>query len=508
MKQEHSIEERLARAIELEKQARETLALAQEKELQAERILKQAEEKLRQAEDWMRRGPLEGPSDEELTRLAFEDHLTGLPNHNTMLRQVDFNVKQVVRYGRSTALLAIDVDRFRLLNETMGFAAGDALLIQLAERLRREMRDSDLLARRCEDEFLLLLSHLGESGEKNTHYDEVATKARQVADRLVESLQCPFSIKGHPLHISISIGISTAPGDATTSEELMEHADAALYSAKEMGGGRVEVYNRELQDRLTRRLTLENQLASGLRSKEFRLHYQPIYLLESREPVGVEALLRWENPLRGMVAPGEFLQVTEETGLIVPLGRWVLARACRQLAEWKQMGFELYVNVNLTARQLLTADLCQEILATLDRENLSGPDLVLDVTEKTFAMDDRIRSVLEELGKHGIRVAIDDFGTGSTNLPKMRLGRTRILKLDSGFVAGIPGQRQSLSVCVAAIQLASSLNMESLAEGIETEQQFRYLCNNGCRLGQGHYLCPPLEASELPRALTQRPGRA
>ncbi|MGE0488759.1 MAG: putative bifunctional diguanylate cyclase/phosphodiesterase [Vulcanimicrobiota bacterium] len=502
---EQSIEARLAQAIELEQRAQEKLMAAEAKESAARMTLLEAEEKLRQADEKL--ALLPSPErQEELARLAFEDELTGLPNHNTMVRQIDFNIKQVVRYGRSTALLAIDLDRFRLLNETLGFSAGDGLLIQVAERLRAQMRVSDVLARRGEDEFLLLLSHLGDTDEEITkpELDQVSSRAEHVATRLMEKLREPFSIKGQPLHVSVSIGISLAPGDASSADELLEHADAALYSAKELGGGRIEIYSRELQERLTRRLTLENQLASALRAGEFFLHYQPIYLLDSREVVGVEALIRWEHPLRGTLGPAEFLQVSEETGLIIPLGRWILQEACRQLATWRSMGFDLYLDINLSPRQLLTADISNDILATLQRHMLVGRDLVLDVSEKTFMMDERIRVVLEELGRSGVRTAIDDFGTGVSNLPSMKLGRTKVLKLHSTFVSGIPNNRRDLSVCVAAIQLAASLNMESLAEGIETQEQFQFLWNNGCRLGQGYYLSAPVAPSAIPALLRSR----
>lgn len=449
----------------------EKLALAEERMRQAQELMARAEELMARAEATQKQ--------------ASEDQLTGLPNLNGLRQVLDFSLQQAHRYGRMTALLAIDLDRFRIINEALGFKAGDELLVLVADRLRTTVRDSDMLARKGEDEFLLLLSELNQPEQSEL-----------VAQRVIDLLVEPFTVQGQPLHVGASIGISLSL-HASTTQEMLEHADASLYSAKEKGGGNCCVYSEGLQQRLRRRLLLENQLHQALEQNQFRLLYLPIVDLTTREVVGVEALLRWHNETLGSVEPSEFLPVAEESGLIVPIGDWVLRECCRRMKAWKQAGVDVFVDVNLSRRQLLHADMATSFLQTVKEAQLDGRDVVVDVSEDHYTGDPIVRSVLTDLGQGGVRVAIDDFGTGLSSLKSIRLSQTKILKLDSTFVAGIPQNRQSLSICIAVIRLADSLNMRSLAEGIETEKQFDYLRKNECHLGQGFFFSRPIPAEEV-----------
>ena len=462
----------------------EKLALAEERLQQADERFRQAEELMLQAQEILARTQAR---DEEAQRLAYVDQLTGLPNLNHVRQVLDFNLKQAHRYERTSALLSIDLDRFRIINEALGFKTGDELLVLVAERLQGIVRESDLLARRGEDEFLLLLSELHESSQ-----------AELVARRVLELLHDePFVVQGQPLHVGASLGISLCPDDAKSTQEMLEHADASLYCAKEQGRGRFQVYSEGLQQQLRRRLVVENCLFEALERSELSLLYHPIVDLTSREVVGVEALLRWTHPELGEVSPGEFLPVAEESALIVPIGDWVLRESCRQLKAWKELGLDMFIDVNLSRRQLLHADMASAFLRVLEEAQLDGRDIVVDVSEDHYTSDPRVRSVLADLGLGGVRIAIDDFGTGLSSLKTIRLSQTKILKLDSTFVAGIPGNRQYLSICVAVIRLAESLNMRSLAEGIENEKQFEYLRKNECHLGQGFYFCQPMPAEQV-----------
>ncbi|GMU52428.1 MAG: hypothetical protein AMXMBFR33_15740 [Candidatus Xenobia bacterium] len=485
---------------------------------QLERELMQALESLQQAE--RRITQLEERShhaevvDEETHKLAFEDPLTGLPNLNIVRQYVEMNLKQVFRYHRAAALLVVDLDRFRVINDALGFGTGDELLRQVAERLKTAVRDSDILGRKGEDEFVILLTQIDEelSQEpelKDRQRQQLGERARHVAERVAEVLAPPFELQGQKVHLFASVGVSLCPGDAETPMQLFEHADVALSYAKEQGRGRSLVFSPELQELRMQKLLLENQLRLAHTEKQFVLHYQPIVELSSRNVVGVEALLRWQHPQIGMLGPRDFLHVLEETGLIIPLGDWVLKESTRQLRAWGDQGFDLFLTVNLSPRQLLQADLIPMLLDVLGQNQIEPRHLVVEIAESAATTMDpeRMSRVLTDLGEAGVRVAIDDFGTGLTSMKTLRLEHTRLLKLDRTFVAGIPGERASMSVCMATIRLAASLNMKSLAEGVETERQCNYLTKNECDLGQGFFFSPPLAAEEIPDLIRQgKPG--
>lgn len=490
----------------------------QQRVIQLERELKQALESLQAAENRIQsleeRTHHADVVDQETHKLAFEDHLTGLPNLNILRQYVDMNLKQVFRYHRAAALLVIDLDRFRVINDALGFGAGDELLRQVAERLKSTIRDSDILGRKGEDEFCILLTQIDEevTADQALHdrqRAQLGDRARHVASRVAEVLGPPFEVQGQRIHVFASVGVSLCPGDAENAQQLFEHADVALSYAKEQGRSRAQVFSPELQELRMQKLVLENQVRLAHADGQFLLHYQPIVELSSRNIVGVEALLRWNHPQIGLLHPRDFLAVLEETGLIIPLGEWVLKEGTRQLSEWTSLGLELFVTMNFSPRQLLQADLIPNLLNVLGENKIEPRQLVVEIAESTATTMDpeRMSRVLNELGEVGVRVAIDDFGTGLTSMKTLRLEHTRLLKLDRTFVAGIPAERASMSVCLATIRLAATLNMKSLAEGVETERQCNYLSKNECDLGQGFFFSPPVSAAEIPELVRKgKPG--
>lgn len=486
--------------------------------VQLERELKQALESLRAAETRIQsleeRSQHADVVDQETHKLAFEDPLTGLPNLNILRQYVDMNLKQVFRYHRAAALLVVDLDRFRVINDALGFQAGDNLLRQVAERLKSVVRESDILGRKGEDEFCILLTQIDEDLSQDPDLRErqratLGDRARHVAQRVAEVLAPPFELQEQKVHVFASVGVSLCPGDAENAQELFEHADVALSYAKDQGRSRAQLFSPELQELRMQRLVLENQVRVAAAEHQFILHYQPIVELSSRNIVGLEALLRWNHPQIGLLHPRDFLPVLEDTGLIIPLGEWVLKESTRQLGVWTAEGFDLFMTINFSPRQLLQADLIPYLMDVLGESKIEPRHLVVEIAESaTTTMDpERMSRVLNDLGSAGVRVAIDDFGTGLTSMKTLRLEHTRILKVDRTFVAGIPTERASMSVCLATVRLAATLNMKSLAEGVETERQCNYLTKNECDLGQGFFFSPPLPAEEIPELIRKgKPG--
>ncbi len=501
-------EQLLSQAQQLMAQAEAKMKAAEEKMAQAEAKLQEADEIYREAlgllRDRYHKFIGKQLDKEEPPSLSHYDGLTKLPTPYSLRQYLEFTIKYITRHKRSAALLAIHLEGIKTINEAIGFRAGDELLIKVAQRLQKTFRQSDIIARSREDRFLVLLSDLSVEGDEHLKKDELhdllITRAESAAARVHNILDQPFTLQGQQIHIAANIGISLSPGDAETATDMMEHAEVAASYAREGGRGSTRFYDDEIRLELRHRLNLENDLQIALRQNQFYLLYQPVVELESRNIHGVEALLRWNHPTMGDISPKEFLEIAEESGLIVPIGEWVLERTCKQLKQWQEQGLDLFMNLNLSSRELLHPDIAQRILSTLSHCGLDGYDLVVDVNESAYLnQDPRIHKTLERLGKGGVQIAIDDYGSGVSSLKTIRLSKTRILKLDSTFVAGIPDNRHYLSICVAAIRLASSLNMRSLAEGIETKKQYNYLYSNECYFGQGYYFSKPVTADEIPQ---------
>ncbi|MGE0491721.1 MAG: EAL domain-containing protein [Vulcanimicrobiota bacterium] len=430
-----------------------------------------------------------GTVDPETERLAFQDSLTGLPNVNIIKRYLDFMLKQAERYNRATALLSIDLDRFKMVNDALGNKVGDELLCLVAERLSAVVRGSDVLGRRGEDEFIILLSEL--SGQ-----EEATSMAAAVARRVYEVLEPPFSVQDQKVFIGCSIAISLYPSDARTAEQMFIHADTAMERAKQLGRGRYQFFTPDLQEISDIRSRLDVEIRRGLEENQFQLVYQPIFNLMTGRMAGVESLVRWNHPASGVVGPDEFLEAAENTGLIVPIGRWAILQAIEQASRWQKEGLGLFTSINVSRRQLLQADLAATILRSIEVTGASPGSIVLEFDEALNQMDSpRIRENLEELRKAGLKFAVDRFGSGYSSLEVLNTDHHTMIKIDRKFTKGVPDDHRSTSIVLAAMSLARNLNMTSVVVGIENKQQKQLLMRLECQLGQGNFLSEPIEAA-------------
>lgn len=488
-KLERQLEGALARAAESEERLVEAQSLIDQlKQVSSARIAELEAQLQSVAGD---ESPLPSGADPETERLAFQDDLTGLPNVNIIKRYLDFMLKQAERYSRACALLSIDVDRFKLVNDALGFKIGDELLRLVAERLTAVVRGSDVLGRRGEDEFIILLSEL--SGQ-----EEATSMAAAVARRVYEVLRAPFTVGDQKIHIGVSVGISLYPTDSRSAQQMLEHADTSMYRAKELGRGRYQFYTPELQARHESRLKLDVELREGVERGEFRVVYQPIFNLGTGQMVGVESLLRWAHPTRGVLAPADFLEECEETGLIVPIGRMAILNAVEQAKRWELEGLNLFVTINLSRRQLLQADLSATLLQAVQATGANPASLVLEIGEDVTQFDTpRVQENLDELRRAGLSLAIDRFGTGYSSLERLHADHSTLLKIDRKFVAGVPEDERSTQILLAALSLARNLKMRAVVVGIENRAQKQLLMRLECEFGQGNFLSEPADADTI-----------
>jgi len=422
--------------------------------------------------------------EKQLTHQAFHDPLTNLANRALLSDRVAHAQARSQRDGRPCAVLLLDLDDFKDINDTLGHGAGDQVLIEVARRLHGCIRAGDTAARLGGDEFALLLEDTPD-----------ASSAREVTGRITSALSDPILIDAKEVFLSASCGVAIGiPG--APEEELLRNADVALYHAKEKGKGLCEVFEPGMRAAVIQRLELEADLHRAVERSEFLLHYQPIVDLQSHRIVGAEALVRWRHPQRGMLAPGEFIPLAEETGLIVPIGRWVLEEACRTIAAHSRGGSAIHVSVNLSARQLQEADLVEIVAAALRDAGLPPDRLVLEVTESLIMVDPRTMIPrMRALRDLGVRIAIDDFGTGYSSLSYLQNLPVDILKIDRSFIHG-PALAPGLSPLARGIvDLGRAMRLVMVAEGIELAEQADALKISGCELGQGFFLARPMEAS-------------
>jgi len=431
----------------------------------------------------------------ELERLALYDSLTGLPNRALFNDRLSQAIER--RSGtQATAVYFLDVDRFKRINDSLGHAAGDEVLREVAVRIQRMLRPEDTVARFGGDEFTVLCESVGG-----------VLEAVGVADRLQREIAQPLRAGGAELRLSASIGIALAEsGEEADCSRLVEDADAAMYRAKERGGARTELFDVAMRERAVTALSIEQELQHGLERGELRLFYQPLVSLTSGGIVGAEALIRWQHPERGLLAPDRFLPVAEESGLIVQVGAWAVGEACRRLRDWDRRNggpSDFGLAVNLSARELTHPDVVATVLNAVRRSALDPQRLTIEVTEST-AMADRDSGfrALRELSTAGVRIAIDDFGTGYSSLDHLREMPADILKIDRSFVAGMAANSPDSALVAAAIAMGRALEMEVVAEGIETNEQVADLRELGCPLGQGFLFARPLPPEEIDSLLS------
>lgn len=424
-----------------------------------------------------------------IRHLAYFDALTGLPNRtlfNDRLAQGLAHARR--RDARGLAIMFLDLDRFKTINDTLGHGAGDALLRSAAERLSRALREEDTVARLGGDEFLFLLPGV-----------EDVEDAARVAQRLLDLFGSPFQVLDHELHITASIGVSLFPLDGGDGETLIRNADTALYRAKEQGRDRYQLYAPAMNAIALKRLVLENDLRHAVERNELELHYQPLVLLDSGTTVAVEALIRWQHPELGPVSPAEFVPMAEETGLIVPLTRWVLDTACTQMKAWQLSGISIQsVSVNISARRFNDCHLASMVGDVLQATGLEGRYLCIELTESVMMENlDATISTLQQLKKLGSKISIDDFGTGYSSLSYLQRLPIDTLKIDKSFVQHIPTANDAAAIAILIITMAHNLKLSVVAEGVETLEQMSFLRAERCDLMQGFLVSRPLPVGAI-----------
>ncbi|MEG3639241.1 EAL domain-containing protein [Magnetococcus sp. PR-3] len=427
-------------------------------------------------------------TEEKLQQLAFFDPLTNLPNRTLFRDRLTHEIDQAARRKDQFAVLFIDLDRFKHVNDSLGHDVGDELLIQVSKRIEACLRRSDTVARLGGDEFTVILST-----ESNPHI------YAQIAEKIISELRQPFHIRDRQLYIGASIGIVSYPAEGLTYEQLTKNADTAMYRAKAAGGSSYRFFSSEMDEENMSRLSLEEELHMAMERDELALHYQPKVDLVSNSVVGVEALIRWYHPSKGTVSPVQFIPLAEENGLIIPIGQWVLETACQQARTWLDQGIDsVRVAVNLSGRQFQNPNLLDEIQVTLDRFNLPRGSIELEITE-SVAMDDveKTVAIVERMRAMGLHISVDDFGTGYSSLSYLKKLPLDCLKVDQSFVRDLMSDSDDAAIVDSIISLARSMNLSVVAEGVETLDQLSFLKEKDCDEVQGYFFSKPLPAEAM-----------
>ncbi len=430
-------------------------------------------------------------AEERIVHMARHDALTDLPNRVLLRERLEHELKRVKR-GEILAVLCLDLDRFKAVNDTLGHPVGDELLKVVADRLRGCTREPDTIARLGGDEFAIIMTSM-----------QQPTDAAGLARRIRDSIVKPFHLDGHQIVVDISIGISVAPLDASTPDQLLKNADMALYGAKGDGRGTYRFFEPEMDARMKARRDLEMDLRSAITNKEFEIHYQPLVNLETNEISGFEALLRWHHPERGIISPADFIPIAEETGLIVALGEWVLRTACKETANWPS---DTKIAVNLSPAQLKSRNLLDVVMSALKDSGMAPNRLQLEITESVLMHNTfGTLAMLHKLRELGVQIAMDDFGTGYSSLSYLRSFPFDKIKIDRSFIQDISSAAEPLAIVHAVAGLAKCLNMVSTAEGVETKQQMETLQTVGCTEMQGYFFSSAKPAAEIVQRFLQ-PG--
>ncbi|NMF99121.1 EAL domain-containing protein [Aromatoleum toluolicum] len=427
-------------------------------------------------------------AEDRIRFLAHHDGLTGLPNRSSLYERMEQSIAMARRCGKAMAVMLIDLDGFKSINDTVGHHVGDRLLVEVAKRLEHSVRHSDIVARLGGDEFVVALTAI-----------ENVSDAAEVAAKIVDQLAAPYPMVDHELRTSPSIGICFYPDDATEINELVKNADIAMYRAKAAGRCNFQFYTEEMRTAVAERVTAEKALEVALTEGQFVLHYQPLIELDSGRVVGVEALVRWRHPERGTILPGDFIPLAEETRLILPLGKWVLEEACRQLKRWHDAGLnELEMSVNLSAIQFQEKDLPDLVKQAVERAGVPASCIHLEITE-SMAMRNPQQNIvmMKALTDLGVKVVLDDFGTGYSSLAYLKLFPIDIIKIDRSFVRDLETDENDSAICEMTMLLARKLGLQVVAEGVETEAQLNFLGSIGCQRIQGYLFSKPIAAEQI-----------
>jgi diguanylate cyclase (GGDEF)-like protein/PAS domain S-box-containing protein len=433
-------------------------------------------------------------ADEQLAFRTYHDELTGLPSREMFEELVELSVARARRHDGAVAVLCVDLVDFRLVNDSLGHRAGDGLLVAVADRLREATRETDLVARRGGDQFLLLLADLDRD---DTGPDGAVLRAESVAQRVHESLAEPFTVDGTEVYIGAGVGISLFPRDADDAAALARNAETAMFEAKRTGGTNY-VLSGGAEGDSGARLHFVTRLRKAVDAQRWTLYYQPVVDLEDGRMVGVEALIRWIEPDGTIIPPNDFIPLAEELGLIERIGDWVVRELTYQVSAWRELDIDLEVGFNLSPRQFWQPDLAERIQREFRMGGVDPSRVLVEVTESSAMMDpDRAQRILQELTDAGFSIAIDDFGTGYSSLSRLRHMPVRVLKIDRSFVTKVHEDRQAASIVAAFLELASGLDLVTLAEGIETPEELAFLRERGCKLGQGFYFSKPVPPEEI-----------
>jgi diguanylate cyclase (GGDEF)-like protein/PAS domain S-box-containing protein len=430
-------------------------------------------------------------TEERLRHMATYDALTGLPNRSLLADRLRMAIAQARRTGLGFSVAALDLDGFKKVNDALGHTVGDALLRVAGERLRDTLRDADTLARVGGDEFIVVLPGVVDEAE-----------IRTVARRMISTMQLPFEIQGNALYVSTSIGVAIYPTHGDSDVKLLAHADTAMYRAKETGKSRCVIYNHDTFHQSEHDVSMEAAMFEAVRNGEFLLHYQPIVDARTRRIMGFEALMRWMRPELGPVSPAQFIPMAEDNGLINLLGAWVLKAACAQIKRFEAVaGRQLYISVNVSPRQFRNEQFLGMMDDAIRLSGLQGHQLMLEITEGILMSDpEHAESLLTDIVARNVRIAIDDFGTGYSSLAYLKRFPIAALKIDRAFVKDLPDSVKDVAICNVILSLAKHLDLLTVAEGVENEQQFQFLATKGCNLIQGFHSgrpLPPEAALEL-----------
>jgi diguanylate cyclase (GGDEF)-like protein len=431
-------------------------------------------------------------AEERVRYIALHDDLTSLPNRLMLNQRLDRALSRHRRTDSKLAILFMDLDRFKVINDSLGHEVGDVLLRQVADRLRAQSREGDTIARMGGDEFVVLI-------ENRDNLNDISACARRLADEL----SAPYLLGTKDCHVTLSIGISVFPSDGSDSQALIKAADVAMYRAKELGRNNYQYYLPSMNVHTLERLELESDLSRALERGEFLLHYQPQIEISTGFIIGTEALLRWRHPVRGLVSPSDFIPLAEETGLIVPIGEWVLATACAQNKLWQDMGQKkLGISINLSARQFSDSMHLAKLTRIIRASGLDPSSLELEITESVvMSRAECAVGVLEQLKAIGVRIAIDDFGTGYSSLGYLKRFPIDTIKVDRSFIRDIPADAGDKKIARAIIAMAHALRLTVVAEGVENAEQLRFLLAERCDAAQGFFLFRPLAVDEVSEAL-------